>query len=187
MSLEFWNTIGTMGTFFVIAATAVAALIQLRHLRQNNQLSGLLSILEVFQQPHVHELFDFVRHDLATRMEDPAFRAGLEKIPVDRREHPEVHLCDMYEQIGSCVRSGLIDETLFLQASWYNVILNWNCLEPVIMIARRTKPFVFENFEYLASRAQRWADRHPGGNYPGGTPRMPRLDKWLEKGRRIES
>lgn len=30
MSLERWNTIGTLGTFLVIAATAIVAMIQLR-------------------------------------------------------------------------------------------------------------------------------------------------------------
>jgi hypothetical protein len=87
----------------------------------------------------------------------------------------------MYEEVGSYVRNGLIDEDLFLSAHWYNVLLYWGLLQPVITIGRRVRPFIFENFEYLAARAQRWNDRHRAGNYPKDIPRMPGTDKWLLK------
>lgn len=170
-----WEELGAISTFItmlVIAASAIAALVQLRHLRQNNQLSGLLSVLELFQEPHFHELIDFVRTELPKRIKDPDFRAGLEKIPVDRTAHPELHVAEMYEEIGSYVRSGLIDEALFLQGHWYNVILYWGLLWPTTEIVRRGRPYTFENFEYLAARAQAWKDSHPRGNYPAAVPRM---------------
>ena len=172
-----WEEVGAISTFvtmLVIAASALAALAQLRHLRRNNQLSGLLSVLELFQEPHFHELIDWVRTELPKRMQDPDFRAALEKTPVDRAVHPELHVSEMYEEIGSYVRSGLIDEALFLQGHWYNVILYWDLLWPVMEIVRGTRPYVFENFEYLATRAQAWKDRHPRGNYPASLPRMSR-------------
>lgn len=172
MSAESWVAVGTLGTFVVVTVSAIAALVQLRHIRQSNQLPGLLSVLELFQQPQVHELINYVRQDLPSRLESANFRAGLEKNPVDRREHPELHLCEMYEEIGSYIRSGLIDEELFLRAHWYNVGLYWRLLQPAVMVARRNRPFIFENFEYLAARAQIWKDRHPLGNYPKNTPRM---------------
>ncbi|HXN08035.1 MAG TPA: hypothetical protein VN860_00095 [Candidatus Acidoferrales bacterium] len=172
MTLEFWNTVGTLGTFVVITASAIAALVQLRHLRQSNQLPGLLAVLELFQQPNVVKLINFIRQDLPTRMQSDEFRAGLEKIPVDRKEHPELHLCEMYEEIGSYMRTGIINEALFLTGHWYNVLLYWDLLHPVIQIIRRTRPFVFENFEYLATRALLWKERHPDGNYPTGARRM---------------
>jgi hypothetical protein len=173
MTLEAWSVVGSVGTFLVISATAIAAFIQLRHIRRSNQLPGLLSVLELFQEPHIHELVNFVRQDLPLRMQDPAFRVGLEKIPIDRREHPELHLCEMYEEIGSYIRSELIDEELFLRAHWYNVGLYWELLAPAIAIARRNRPYIFENFEYLAARTQRWKNEHPQGNYPVDVPRMP--------------
>ena len=172
MSPESWIAVGTLGTFVVVTVSALAALVQLRHIRHSNQLPGLLSVLELFQQPQVLELINYVRQDLPSHLESESFRAGLEKIPVDRREHPELHLCEMYEEIGSYTRSGLIDEELFLRAHWYNVGLYWRLLEPVVMLVRRNRPFVFENFEYLATRAQVWIGKHPVGNYPKGTPRM---------------
>jgi hypothetical protein len=172
MSYEAITAFSALGTFLVIAATAIAALIQLRHLGRSNQLSGLLSVLQLFQDPHFHELIDFVRTDLPKRMEDPEFIAGLEAVPVDRVQHPELHVAELYEEIGSYIRSGLIDENLFLQGHWYNVILYWKLLLPPIMVVRRNRPYTFENFELLASRAQAWFDRHPRGNYPASAPSM---------------
>jgi hypothetical protein len=70
------------------------------------------------------------------------------------------------------VRSGLIDEKLFLQGHWYNVLLYWSLLLPSIVAGRKRRPFIFENFEFLASRAQVWSDHHPSGNYPKSALRM---------------
>jgi hypothetical protein len=172
VSPEVITALASIGTLIVIAASAVAALIQLRHLRRSNQLSGLLSVLELFQQTHFHELINFVRSELPRRMEDPSFRTGLERVPVDRREHPELHVADMYEEIGSYVRSGLIDEDLFLLGHWLNVLLYWSLLHPCMEIVRRDAPNTFENFEYLAARALAWRVTHPQGNYPRELPRV---------------
>lgn len=172
MTYEAVGALSALGTLLVIAATAIAALVQLRHLRRSNQLSGLLSVLQLFQDPHFHELIDFVRRDLPDRMKDPEFVASLEATPVDRTKHPELHVAEMYEEIGAYVRSDLIDEDLFLQAHWYNVLLYWNLLLPCLSIVRKNRPYTWENFEYLASRAQAWSERHPHGNYPADAPRM---------------
>ena len=172
MTLEFWSTFASVATFLVIAVTAIAALVQLRHIRRANQLAGLQSIFVMLQDPGVRELVNYVRHDLAERMTDPSFRKGLRAIPVDRRRHPEYFLCDIYNHIGSFVRSGLIDESVYLQTDWYNVSLYWELLRDAIEEGRHTRPFTFENFEWLAARAQRWIEEHPRGDYPAGEPRM---------------
>jgi hypothetical protein len=172
MTLEAWSTAAAVGTFVVITASAIAALAQLRHLRTSNQLSGLLSVFGMLQDPSVRELVNFVRHELAEQMKDEEFCASLLEIPIDRRKHPEFYLCDMYNHIGSFVRSGLIDEDTYLQTDWFNVILYWGLLAEVVRISRTNRPYIFENFEYLASRAQAWAERHPQGDYPGGERRL---------------
>lgn len=172
MTLEAWSTAAAVGTFVVITASAIAALAQLRHLRTSNQLSGLMSVFGMLQDPSVRELVNFVRHELAERMKDDEFRASLLEIPIDRRKHPEFYLCDMYNHIGSFVRSGLIEEDTYLQTDWFNIILYWGLLAEVIRIGRSNRPHIFENFEYLASRAKTWAERHPQGDYPSGERRL---------------
>ena len=172
VNLELWSTIASSATFGVIAVTAIAALVQLRHIRRANQLAGLQSIFALLQDPGVRELVNYVRHDLAERMNDSDFRQSLRAIPVDRRQHPEFFLCDIYNHVGSFVRSGLIDESVYLQTDWYNVSLYWGLLRDAISEGRRSRPNIFENFEWLAARAQRWMDAHPGGDYPAGERRM---------------
>jgi len=172
MSSELWSTIASVGTFLVIAATAVAALVQLGHFRRANQLAGLQSTFAMLQDASVRELVNYVRCDLSGRMKDEAFRAGLLETPVNRREHPELYVCDMYNHIGSFVRNGLIDEHIYLQTEWYNVGLYWGMLRDVVALVREQNPFVFQNFEWLASCAQRWVEQHPDGDYPSGQPRL---------------
>lgn len=172
MSLELWSTVASMGTFVVIAVTAIAALVQLRHIRRANQLAGLQTALGMLVDPSVRELLNYVRHDLSDRMNDADFRASLHEIPVNRGEHPELYLCDMYNHVGSFVRSGLIDERIYLQTEWYNVNLYWGLLKGTIALVRERRPYVFENFEWLAARAREWQQQHPTGDYPGNQRRM---------------
>jgi len=162
----------SVATLIVIAASAIAAIVQLRHLRAGNQLSGLITVFSMLQDPSVRELLTYVRHELADRLKDADFRKGLLEIPIDRQKHPELYLCDMYNHIGSFVRSGLIDERTYLQTDWYNVNLYWSLLVDVIIIGRSNRPYLFENFEYLAARAKAWLDEHPEGDYPLNERRM---------------
>jgi hypothetical protein len=172
MSLELWSALASFGTFFVIAATAIAAFIQLRQIRRSNQFAGLQSTFGMLVDPTVRELINFVRYDLADRMQDQSFRASLQRVPIDRREHPELYLCDIYNHIGAFVRNGLIDERIYLQTEWYNVTLYWGLLSDLVGEVRQNRPYIFENFEWLAARAQRWLDDHPGGDYPSDEARM---------------
>ena len=172
MSLELLSTLAAAGTFLVILATAIIALIQLRHIRLANQLPGLLSAFDMLQEPSVRELANFVRHDLAQKMTQEPFRLSLSAVPIDRREHPELYLCDLYNHIGSFVRSGLIDERIYLQTDWYNANLYWGLLREVVAETRRNRPYIFENFEWLAARTKRWIAEHPAGDYPSGEERM---------------
>ncbi len=172
ISLDELNTFATFLTVIVIAASALAAIVQLRHLRAGNQLNVLVTVFGMLQDPSVRELVNFVRHELSDRLKDADFRTSLLELPIDRGKHPELYLCDMYNHIGSFVRSGLIDERTYLQTDWYNVNLYWRLLADVIAITRSNRPHLFENFEYLAARASAWIEQHPEGDYPREERRM---------------
>lgn len=135
-------------------------------------MAGLQNTLDMLLDPSVRELVNYVRHDLADRMGDERFRESLLRIPIDRRDHPELYLCDMYNHVGSFVRNGLIDERIYLQTEWYNVNLYWGLLRDIVLRTRQNRPYLFENFEWLAARAERWLQEHPHGDYPPNQPRM---------------
>ncbi len=74
MSLELVNTLATLGTFVVIAATAIAALVQLRHARSSNQIEALAEINDRRDSPEMQASQRFVSHDLGEKLKDAAFR-----------------------------------------------------------------------------------------------------------------
>jgi hypothetical protein len=171
------NTIFAALTLVVVAAAAVAALIQLRHLRASNQLNGLLTVLETWQNAQFQEWMEFVRDELPAKLTDPVFMDGLRARPINRRTHPEMHVCDWYEQVGSYMKNGLLDERSFLDIISANANEYWTSLWPVIAILReRRGPSAYENFEYLAARGRLWNKKFPDGDYPRGTPRIAEMD-----------
>lgn len=181
MFLELLNTVAAFSTLIVISVAAYAAIVQLRHLRASNQLSGLLTILHYSQDPEENERRIFVMNDLEDRLKDPEFRRGLMQHPVDQRIHVELKVCDFFEQIGSHVKSGLIEEAAYLETACDFVDRMWSKLEPVIAIMRRTRDeTVYDNFEYLTARSRLWTARYPKGTYPDNTPRISIHDRWLE-------
>jgi hypothetical protein len=176
MSTELWSTIFAGATFVVIGATAVAALIQLRHLRASNQLTALLTLMQMWNTPDLQEHIRYMRGELQGKLKDPNFLAEFRRGPVSRAEHPEFLVADFWEQVGSFMKYDLMDESSWLDVASPQIINAWDSLEPAITAGRQRSGLSgFENFEYAAVRARLWFRRYPGGNYPAGTPRMQEL------------
>lgn len=171
MSLELWNSLAAWATLLVIAATAVAAVIQLRHLRANNDLQGLLKVLEMAYEPVVQDAFDYLTGVFPQRVKDPAYLRELEMDTIDSRVHKELVACEYYERLGSYVKNGLISSEFYLDCS--SPEMYWEALAPVIAILRKHRGCTaYENFEYLVVLERDWNQRHPEGNYPKGLPRI---------------
>ncbi len=95
---------------------------------------------------------NYVRIELPAKIREPGFLDDFDG-PVDRMKHPEVSMCEWYEQIGSYLKHGLLDERM-----------------------RRTRgDTIWENFEYMAVRGVLFQRANPDGCYPRGTPRMAEL------------
>ena len=131
MSLELVNTIATLGTFLVIAATAVAAIVQLRHARCSNQI----------------------------KLQDPAFRYQFTLRPAARSDEfrsfiTEINvLGNFFESMGVFAKTGLVDSALVLQMWTQQLLGYWDMFAPMTAIYRRRQgDSVWENFEYLAAR-----------------------------------
>ncbi|HEY7980400.1 MAG TPA: hypothetical protein VID19_02865 [Candidatus Eremiobacteraceae bacterium] len=175
--MEVWTTVAAVGTFVVITITAVAAFIQLHHLRASNQLSAMLKLLELEQSPVLEDRFHFVRTQLASKMKEPDFLASLDELIVDRTVHPERHVIAWFEHIGAWMKNGLIDEQAYLEYASPIIVQYWRLLAPTVFRMRQSRePWLLEDFEYLAVRAQHWMTSHPKGNYAKDTSRMPRVE-----------
>lgn len=163
----------SVATLVVVGAASVAAIIQLRHLRTSNQLNALLEIMNQWNLPAVQIALRELR-TIPEKMKDQTYVKAL-KTPgsMDRATYPEFLALDLWEQIGTYCKYGLVDESILLDITSAQVANAWRNAEPAIALLRaRTGPWTLENFEYLAVRAKLWERKHPDGAYPARTPRM---------------
>lgn len=172
-------TAGTIGvllsaaTLVVVAAASVAAIVQLNYLRAGNHLSALLEILNQWNLPAVQAALSELSR-VPDKVGDPQYRAALESPgSLERTTYPEFLALDLWEQIGTYCKYGLIDENILLDITNGQVLAAWRNAQPAIeIIRRRSGPAVFENFEYLTVRATLWSRQHPNGAYPARLTRM---------------
>jgi len=180
MPLEFWSTLASIGTFIVIAATAVAAVVQLRHMRSANKVAAIQTFAATYEGPDLRDAFHVVRTELGQRLQDRAFRRELRTGNTDRLTHPEIQICNFFDQWGLYYRDGVIDKDSFMRVNAGVIVRHWELLEPVVaLLADPTRGnFAFQQFEYLTVQARRWLERHPDGDYPKGEQRIPLTDPW---------
>ena len=181
MTQETLNTVATVGTFIVIAATAIAAVVQLHHLRDQNQLTGLLTVLERVEDPQFNEWVDGAREVLRSRMPDPAYRRTLLDGTFERRNNPWLNLANSYDWVGSLVKHKLIPKESLLDVYSSRIIDAWEIVEGLVpLVRKRGGPGVWENFEYLVVQARNWSVLYPDGAYPKGVPRLQIDVTWPE-------
>jgi len=180
MSLEFWSTAATIGTFVVIAATAIVAIIQLRHVRASNQIAAVLQIGEAIEEESAQSARRFIRDELEGWLHDSEFRKSLRAVPIGTAARPIVLLGNHYERLGLFVKRGIIDSDLACDLWSAQVTGDWDRMAPALAIIRRSQgTSVFENFEYFVEESDRWLARNPQGSYPKNRPRRPLEDVWL--------
>ena len=175
MSLELWNTIGSVGTFVVIAATAIAAIIQLRHMRSNIQITALNELRETIESEHYQAAIRFVADELPKILADPQQRKRLDQYPLDRDLQAISTVCNFFENVGTLVKHEIIEKTIALDMWALVITINWDRLAPFVAQRRRFagRQSVWENFEYLTVLAREWTQQHPDGVYPKGVVRIP--------------
>jgi hypothetical protein len=176
-----WEEISAISTFvttIVIAASAIAAVIQLRHMRAGNAIAGFLGFMDRWASPHARELQNYVfGGEMARRLQDPEYRAGLTRGQADRLAHPEAEYLDFWESLGMFVKLGYFAEDAVMESGGTVGIMAWERLKPVIAIIRRKRgPTAYDNFEYLVSRALIWEAKHPQGFFPKDAPHLPVVD-----------
>lgn len=179
-----WNALVSTATLIVVGTASVAAFRQLRHVRNQTMLAAFLKILDDWRDPAFQKNLAYVRAELPARLRDPGFLDDLDAGPADREHHPELNVCDWYEQIGSYLKYGMLDEKIMMDVSSSSCNTMWSSVEPVVRRMRRTRGnALYENFEYMAARGVLFQRAHPHGCYPKGTPRMDALGAHAYGGR----
>ncbi|HZZ00555.1 MAG TPA: DUF4760 domain-containing protein [Candidatus Baltobacteraceae bacterium] len=184
--MELLNTLGTLGTFLVIAATAIAAIVQLRHMRGSNQITAFNQLQMITESPELQAARYFVRTELNEVLKDPVFRYQVSRKRILSPEHQQAwskitHLGNSYEAMGALVKNRLVDKHLVLDMFFGQVITTWNTLSPITAIIRRDEGNgLWENFEYLTVLSREWDAAHKNGTYPAGMSRLEVQDDWLE-------
>jgi hypothetical protein len=178
MSTDSINLALSSATLIVVGAASIAAIVQLRHLRASNQLNAMLEIMNQWNQPAVQAALAEVQR-IPEKMNDPAYVRALETPALlDRAHYPELLALDLWEQVGTCVKRGLVDERMLLDITSGQIENSWKFAESAIALIREKAGLSgFENFEYLAVRATFWTRRYPNGTYPANVPRMEDLKR----------
>ena len=179
MTWEELSALSTFVTMLVITASAIAALVQLRHMRAGNAIAGFVGFLDRWSTPQAREIANYVFGDaMKQKLMDPDYRNQLVTKPVvDRLANPEFDYLDFWESIGVFVKLGYFAEDVVMESGGLMAIRAWDALMPVIAIVRSARgSTVYDNFEYLVSRAMMWESKHPEGVFPSDTPHLPVAD-----------
>lgn len=181
MNAELLTAYSTLGTVVVIGASAIAALIQLRDMRAGNQLEAIMALEKDFREPEVQAALHYVQQQLAGKLEERTYREELSAIGyVDVAHHPELIACNWFARLGTVLKHGLIAEDTFMDLFGRLIRYYWRALKPVVALMRRSRgPGQYDEFEYLALRADAWLERHPHGLFPRGVRRATIEDPWL--------
>jgi len=182
MNAEQLTALGTILNAIVIGATAVAALVQLRHLRASNQLDALLSLERDFRSAEMQAALRYVQDTLPEQLRNPEYRAQLARIGfIDARVHPEVTVCNWFDEMGTLMKHHLVTEATFMDLFGRLIRYYWGALETVVAIMRRSRgDSQYHDFEYLAIRAHTWLQHHPRGLFPRNLARLVPNDPWLD-------
>ncbi len=184
MSLELVSTIATLVTAAVIAATAIAAIVQLKHLRAANQITALLAVRNELDSVDFRRAEVVVREELPAMLADPLycrFEIALVRHEVQsktderyQRVRESANLIgNTFENIGSMVKNGILDEHLIMDIYCWIVGSYWDNLASLTAMYRVAtgQPAIYENFEYLAILSKRYLKAYPQ-TFPAGMERL---------------
>lgn len=106
---------------------------------------------------------------------------------IDSASHPELLVCNWFNEIGTLLKHRLVAEAPFMDLFARLIVHCWAHLASAVAIMRRTRgDSQYHDFEYLAARAALWVDRHPRGTLPRTFTRESLPDRWLETDRKRE-
>jgi hypothetical protein len=150
----------SVGTFLIFIATAFLALRQLRLANKSSQLAGLQAVSSRLNSADFEKWFEFVLTELPMKMADRSFRESLGRNPVDRDDHLEIRLADLYEEVGVYAKYGAVSEVPLIEVLRGGPYTAWEALRATVSLYREIwGPSYYRNFEYLAHRSRTFYER----------------------------
>lgn len=70
-----------------------------------------------------------------------------------------IRVCGFFELSGTLVKRQLIDPNLYFDV--FNPTPFWNKAKPIVEGMRKTRPFIYENFERLNQMKIKWSKKRP--------------------------
>jgi hypothetical protein len=190
MSLQVLDTIASLITVTIVAATAVAALVQLRHLRAGNQIHAILSVGEKLDGREFSAAIRVLKNGLEAALADKEYRdyeiASFRYVtlPQVEQRYVELHqaailLGNTFDLIGLLVKNRIVDATIFVDQYCGITTGAWKRLANYIALARAAAGTenVWENFEYLAVISEDWM-RSNVSSYPKGVRKLELHNPW---------
>ncbi len=170
VSWEATTAVASLLSSLAVLAAVVVAIRQVRvgaaqvdHLQKATQLEGTMKIFEALGSAEQRKSRVFIVQELEQKLQDPAFREGMERVSYAPEAHPEMVSLRLLEMIGTYVKYGLLDEAIIFDF-WYPAIVNvWERLDDLGVIAIHRSsggPLLWENFEHLYERAKLWVAAH---------------------------
>lgn len=169
-----WEAIAAVASAFSSLAVVAAILVAVRqlrvgaaqvdHLRRATQLDGTMKLFALLTTPEQGEARHFIIEELADRCRaDPVYRDELFNLR-DIRAHREFEVGKLMEMIGIYVKHGLLDPEIVFDYWIPGNRQAWTIFQSLGIVAahRSISPLMWENFEYLVDRYDRWfADHRP--------------------------
>jgi len=183
MSLGLLTAISNMAALLILSAGAVAAITQLRYVRAGKELQALLAVEARFAHAELQAALLYVQNELPAQLARRDYRAALSaRGYVDPRVHPEMLVCNWFDEMGMLIGAGFLREDVFFDSFGRLVEYYWRLSMPVVALLRRERgPRQYAGFESLAARAARWRERPSARGQWARAPRLAVIDPWAQE------
>jgi hypothetical protein len=153
------SAVGSIASAVVVLVGGAVALYQLRETRRASQFDATQRMIDRMLDRDFNRALRFVINDLANRLQDPVYRAELERArgwDVDPERHPELFVLARLEEIGIYLRHRLLLGDALLDFDAVLILEAWEHVNVVVDLMRKShrNPRVWSNAEFLYERAR---------------------------------
>ena len=120
----------------------------------NQNVDALFSLYDIYDRSRDSFLWFLEDFNIKSYQEYKQEYNGTSK---DRSQF--IRVCGFFELSGTLVKRQLIDPNLYFDV--FNPTPFWNRAKPIVEGMRKTRPFIYENFERLNQMKIKWSKKRP--------------------------